>query len=454
MRIGFIIFCVLLIIRISSAQEVLNYKTFLTMVAENHPVARQAQFITQRGDWELTRGRGFLDPKLVSTYDTKDFKEKDYYDLWNSYLSIPTPLNFELKTGYERNSGVFLNRQNDVPNDGLFYAGISVPVGRGLFLSNQVFERNAGKFQSEQLKIQANVIMNNLLLDASMTYLAWHESIMKTKVYRNAVETSRVTFSGVRESFINGDRAAMDTTESLIQVQLLQNALDKSELDSTNQLLMMNNFLWTTQLTKEIYPDSILMVELGSLSKFESFTIQNHPELKNLTNKQAQLKNEKRFYAEQVKPQLDVNYNFLIENGYGKEFNTQDFKAGVSFYLPLFLRKERAKLQATKLKLSETEMKTKQKQQEVINKVRASYNKVFTTAQLLQRQLSITENYQTLLVGEHQKFANGESSIFYVNVRQNKLLQAEIKLIELQIQYQVYLIILYWNSGMIQGLLQ
>lgn len=435
-----------------SAQEILSHKGFLTLVAENHPVAKQAQLVSERGDWEVTGGRGFLDPKLVSSYETKDFKEKDYYGLWNSYLTIPTPLNFELKTGYERNSGEFLNAQNNVPSDGLYYAGISVPVGRGLFLSERVFERNAGKIQGRQLKIESQMILNNLLLDASISYWSWRQSIMKTEVYRNAANTARITYEGVRESFINGDRAAMDTTESLIQVQYLENSLRKAELDSANQLLMLNNFLWITSLNN-FNPDSILNGEIVTLSEYETFALANHPDLQAISNKQDRLKNEKRYYAEQVKPQLDVNYNFLLENGSGKEFNTQDYKAGVSFSLPLLLRKERSKLQITKLKQTETELKANQKQQEVLNKVRASYNKVITTGQLLSTQVDMTENYRRLLEGERQKFLNGESSIFYVNVRQNKYLEAQIKLIQYQIQYQMYLSNLMWSSGMIQNML-
>ncbi len=429
-------------------QEMLTHTEFLNLVVENHPVSAQANLVMDQAQWEATAGRGFLDPKLVSRYETKDFKEKDYYDLWNSYLKIPTPLNIDLKAGYERNSGTFLNPENNVPNDGLYYAGVSVPLGRGLFLNDNVYQRNLGKLHGEQLKIESSQIMNNLLLDASIVYWQWVETVRKVEVYRDAAELARIRFEAVKESVLNGDKPAIDTTESLIQLQSLRNALDKARLDSIGGALNLNNYTWMTELTPTI-PDSQGTIDLASLEEYETLALQNHPQLRSIDVKQDQLKNDKRYYAEQVKPELDVSYNFLLENGSKGEFNQQDYKAGISFSVPLLLRKERSKLKIAKIKMQSNDLKADQKRQEVLNKVRSFYNKVLTTQGLLAQQQQMTNNYERMLVGERQKFDNGESSIFLINSRQNKLLNAQLKLIDLEIQNQIYYQSLLWASASI-----
>ncbi len=46
------------------------------------------------------------------------------------------------------------------------------------------------------------------------------------------------------------------------------------------------------------------------------------------------------------------------------------------------------------------------------------------------------ENYKGLVYGEQRKFEEGESSLFLVNSRENKLIDAEVKLVELLGKYQ------------------
>jgi outer membrane protein TolC len=56
-------------------------------------------------------------------------------------------------------------------------------------------------------------------------------------------------------------------------------------------------------------------------------------------------------------------------------------------------------------------------------------------------------NYKILVNGEVEKFNNGESSLFLVNSRENKLLESESKLIELQYKYSKIRATLLWAAG-------
>jgi len=44
-------------------------------------------------------------------------------------------------------------------------------------------------------------------------------------------------------------------------------------------------------------------------------------------------------------------------------------------------------------------------------------------------------NYQRLLQGEEAKYGNGESSLFLINSRENKLIEAQQKVIELRFKF-------------------
>ncbi|MEQ9230624.1 MAG: TolC family protein, partial [Cyclobacteriaceae bacterium] len=287
-------------------------------------------------------------------------------------------------------------------------------------------------------------------------YWQWVATLRSAEVIRQGLSLAEERFLAVKQAVINGDKAAIDTVESLILVQKLRNDLSKQLMDSLNQTLSINNLLWNVAEGTVFIPNSITSFDLADLSTYEDFAIRAHPELRGIQNKGEQLDNDRKYYAEQIKPELDVNYNFLLQEGNpdNQNFAINNYKAGVSFSVPLFLRKERSKLQMSKIKISENDLKMDQKSREIINKVRMAYNQTVVTNDLVNQQRQVVNNYVRMLEGEQQKFNNGESSIFLLNSRQNKLLEAQLKLIDLEISYRIYLAKLLWQSGYFPNLVK
>jgi outer membrane protein TolC len=65
-------------------------------------------------------------------------------------------------------------------------------------------------------------------------------------------------------------------------------------------------------------------------------------------------------------------------------------------------------------------------------------------------QSNVLENYQTLLNVEIEKFRIGESSIFLLNSREQKLMETQLKLAKLQSKYQKLRRKLDWASGQLR----
>jgi outer membrane protein TolC len=70
---------------------------------------------------------------------------------------------------------------------------------------------------------------------------------------------------------------------------------------------------------------------------------------------------------------------------------------------------------------------------------------------MLQKQIVIAEdnlsNYMKLLRGEELRFGIGETSLFFVNSRENKVLDAKRKLAELRMKYFTSLQSIRWAMG-------
>lgn len=111
---------------------------------------------------------------------------------------------------------------------------------------------------------------------------------------------------------------------------------------------------------------------------------------------------------------------------------SENYKGGVNISLPLFLRKERGELKLAKYKLRDAEYEYSSATVSITNKILAIYNELDSYKEQNELVYDIVNNYRILLNGEERKFSLGESSLFLINSRENKLIDARLKQNELQ----------------------
>jgi outer membrane protein TolC len=109
-----------------------------------------------------------------------------------------------------------------------------------------------------------------------------------------------------------------------------------------------------------------------------------------------------------------------------------NFKAGVNFQLPLFLRKERGDLKLAKIKLQETQFENEVAKVTIKNQVSAVQQELSSFVTQTNFINGIVRDYTTLLNAEDRKFFMGESSLFLVNSRESKLIESKLKAIDIQ----------------------
>ena len=431
--------------------EVLTQSEFHSLVSEHHPIAKQARLITERGEMAIAKARGSFDPKIVSNFDTKTFDGADYFQLWDTYVNFPTILNFDIKAGYERNSGQYLNPENKVPSDGLYYAGVSVPLGRGLIHNQRNINLKKSELTRQNLQNEAGSVYNNLLLDATFTYWNWYEAYRYLRLVQRNLRLISERFEGIRQGVLNGENAAMDSVESKIQLQKWTNDLRKAQVDFQNAQLKMETFLWQIDLEiNSLKPDFILDPAIMSLQNSLDQAIKYNPDLRSLKIQALDLELNRKMNAEMLKPELNINYNIFLQNANSETTNpglANNYKAGFNFSFPILIRKERAKLQQVKIKMQETDLKIGQKSVELANKIDQLYAKAETLQAMVAQQEEMVLGYDMLLNGEKSKFDNGESSVFLVNNRENKKIEAEVKLIQLKADYGKTMSLLQWTTG-------
>ena len=418
---------------------VLNFEEYLQMVKTFHPVVRQARLKADLGDAELLKARGGFDPKIEANYDRKDFKDTRYFDLFNAAFKIPTWYGIELKAKFEQNEGFYLNPQNTVPDDGLFAAGISVPIGQGLFINERMAALKQAKAYQQQSLADQQLAVNKVLYDASVAYFDWISAYRELKLYNNFIENAQFRYDGILSSFEVGDKPAIDTLEADIQIQDRKLSLEQARLKFFKASQQLGTYLWAENNTPLVirergYPEDALFENSTIPAEFLSDTeITTHPKIRSLEYKVEILEFDRRLKANKLLPKLDLEYNFLSgDPDILRSFVNENYKVGVNFSIPLFLRKERGDLQKSKIKLQDAELELYSEQLNLQNKISALKEQFLSYQEQVLMINQLVENYEIMLNAEERKLQLGESSVFLVNTREKSLISARLKQISVQ----------------------
>lgn len=456
---GLYFLVILLSIGKTNAQVTFSYEDFKSLVLKNHPTVKQANLYLSDADAEIMQAKGAFDPKLTSNFDRKAFKGDEYYNRWINALKVPTWSGVDFKVGYEQNNGKKLLPEE---SSQLFVAGLSVPIGQGLVIDarrNTLKQANLAKniAQAERQKL-----INKTILYAAKSYWEWWFSYQQLQYIREGYELANQRFIATRERSRIGEQATIDSVEAKITLQDREVAMEQAKVDVQNARLALSNYLWDDkenplELPEDAFPP------LSAVRKVDETTLQSliaqaktqHPEIQKYDLKIQQLVIEEKFRKEMLKPTLNANVNFIADSfssksgvAYENSFSTNNHKLGFEFSMPLFLRKERGKLQQIRIKQQSTGFELTLARREIMNDVYSAYNDVKNYERQLKIQQDAAQNQSLLTKAEQRKFDIGESTLFLINTRESKLIDMKIKVESLKSKYEKALANLAYTAGL------
>lgn len=429
-----------------TTDTIMTLSEYLGYVKAFHPIVKQANLIVNESELKLLKSRGAFDPKIEVDYDRKKFKNTEYYDKLNATFKIPTWYGVEFKGNFEENEGAFLNPELTVPDEGLYSVGVSIDIARGLIMNERMTMLKQSKLFVKQAEMDRQLLVNDILFQASVTYFNWLRAFNEKRVFEDFVDNAALRFNGVKKSYEVGERAAIDTTEARIALNDRRLNLEKARINYIKATLDLSNYLWLEnnvpiELQDNIIPDTNTLLEIDavlSTTEFDmaSFDINTHPKMLSLDYKYEGLDIARRFAANNLLPRVNLEYNFLSETPEQiNSFNTANYKSGVNISMPLFLRKERADLKLAKLKMQDTEFEIEATKVTLKNKISAIDQELDSFVIQNDYNANIVTDYEKLLTAEERKFFLGESSIFLVNSRESKLIDAKLKAINLEYKF-------------------
>ncbi|MEM9895675.1 MAG: TolC family protein [Bacteroidota bacterium] len=420
----------------------LSLDDILKLTISYHPTVKQAELLALDAEANLRGARGNFDPKLGLDYDLKEFEEKEYFNLLSTTLKVPTNIGLDPKIEFNRNSGEFINDQNEIPADDDFRQlsiGVDLPIGRGLLYDerrNAIVQAEAFSQIAEAEQIKE---INKILFTVVKDYWTWFFAHRRQLLLSQAIALAKNLFDRTLLDYTFGESAVVDTLQAKINYQKRIVDYEQALLDFNLARLELSRHLWTKdelplEIVNTALPDSSTVfpfMQDEDLRSAIDFAMVNHPDLNKLEGKQQQISADIRLAKEFLKPQADLSYSFInapvnsdLETS-SLNFN-DNYKLGVNFSIPVFLRKERGKLQQFRLKLRDNELEQVQNQLLVKNRILGSFSETITFNELLVQYSGIANNFKLLLDAEIINLQNGETDLFKLNIQQDKYIESQL----------------------------
>lgn len=447
----FIFICSSLSLFGQNAPTEFSFNEFLGYVKKYHPLVKQADLKLNEAQANLMQARGAFDPKIEVDFSEKQFKDSEYYSILNSSFKIPTWYGIELKAGFDNAEGIYVNPENTLPNSGLTSLGISVPLGQGLFINQRMADIRKAKIARNLNVAERNLQAVEVIYEASVSYVNWKRSFDEVKLYENYLENALMRYNGVSKLIEEGDKPAIDSVEAGIAVKTRKLNLEEAKLKFTKAKLELSNYLWLEnniplELNDGLQPEDLLsksIKETLQINELGTIDLDNHPKIKALDAKIAMLKVDRKLKANALLPKLDLSYNYLSEPSYIDNYRFEDYKIGVNFAFPIFLRKERGSLKLADLKIQDSEFGLQFERKNLENKLKAQQQEIVSLEKQQDYNDKLVKDFTTLLNAEDRLFEMGESSLFIINSRENSLVSSQLNEIALENRYLSAIIGLY-----------
>lgn len=434
----------------SQGKKVLTFNVFKETLRKHHPVIQQADIILQNAQQEVRIARAPFDPKLSYQRSQKTYTGLEYYDYQNVGISMPTWLGVDFEAGYQKNAGQYVN--DEITLGDSYYVGGSLSLTQGLYMNERRATLQKAKLLRTASKQERRKVLNDLYFDAYQSYFKWLKEYLKYKTYSEIFDLNKNRYVLVTNSWRLGKAPAIDTIEAQSQLQQFELLRNKSFINLREEGIKLSKHIWDSTVYSEIIqsiyiPDSLALSQLDFNEERQTKWLAqatSHPELILNNIKQDIFRINQKQNIQELLPDVGISAYALqsnVNNIISDVNNNNRF--GINVSVPLRLSKGRGSYQLNRNKLLGTQLKFDFTKRKIENQILFQLNEINITKSQLTLYDDYLLNIKKLYDAENIKYRLGSSTIFLINSRENKYLDAKIKRLENTIAYQQSILQLY-----------
>ncbi len=425
----------------------------LRQVEANHPKLTGANIGRLTAESKLLEKRGAFDPVITTStdflrYNSTSTPGKPSLAFQNQgSVEWTTRSGMKFFAGSRLNLGRVKSPLSSTGNTGEYFAGVAMPLLRDRNINAKSIGERQASIDINRAETEIASVRLELFLNAATGYWEWAAANRKLEVNRRIFDISAERAKQVGGRVSKGDLPPIDSTEAAMEVNRRMGNVVKSEQELQKTEIKLGLYLWTPDGQPDYVPLPNRSPEnIPIPNRLTDFIVQegikralsSRPELQDLELMNTQFQLEQKLLENSRKPRVDL---YLAPgqdtgpNGIGTTF-----KFGATLEIPVRNRTADGKLANARLKsekiLLEQSIERRRIEAEIRNAAQSA-NAAHDRYLLAREELVLAKRLEE---GERIRFAAGDSTLFLVNQRERAAVESEIKLIEIQAEYEISII--------------
>ncbi|WCL49600.1 TolC family protein [Leptospira sp. GIMC2001] len=418
--------------------NVLSLEKILQGVERSYPLILAAERLLTVAEYEYLAAQGAFD---LSFESIGSVSPTGYYQNATSdnVFRKPTPLaGTSFFGGYRLGRGNFpAYYGNRATNElGEFRAGAIVPLMRNREIDKNRAELKKADVDRTLAELSIQKLKLEVIRESTKRYWKWVASGQEYKVNENLLKIAQERVSQVSDRVKLGDLPAIENTENdraILQRESLlissRRELQKAAIDLSLFLREPNGkmILPTEDQLPANFPRHVNLDEIPSDNLIKD-AWKKRPEIQEYQAKREKVAIDRQFEQNNLKPQVDLVVSASQDIGAGSPTRSRpELEATLVMNFPLQTRRQRGKIGAAEAKIAQIDQEEKfardkitTEVQDALSEVSASYERV----EVAKKELVLAKKLQGL---EQDRFALGDSTLLFVNIREQTAAEAAIR---------------------------
>ena len=423
----------LLVLVLTSWARATELAAVLAQAQQRMPLILEAQEKARAAGANLESAEGAFDHKLkIKTLN--QFEDKYDNQLWDARLERQTPFSgVKFFLGQRQGTGTYpsYDGKYQTSSIGELFAGVDVPLLRDRAMDQPRLERERARQQATQAKIEVQQKTLEVLLKTGQSYWKWVVSGQKLRIVKSWTDMAIQ-----RQEMLEKKVAAGDTSA----IKLVDNRRSLSKRRA--------------ELVKASREFELATQELALYTGAESYALDDVPASFNLSTDrthvppstvaaqlppfriiqaQRELLSQERKFADALRlPELRLGLEGARDLGVlpASQSDPDQLRASLRIEIPLENRKAEGKVDEVRAKLNALTKREEWLQREWRNRLDQNRVSLETTRAQLELQELEVADAERMAKAELKRLQQGDSDVFFVNVREQDEADARLRLLE------------------------
>ena len=394
--------------------------------------------------------KGFFDIRIKNQYQDKT---RGFYDGKLNNFSIEKNNGFmgsKIYGGYRRSSGDFASYDGDnyTNNEGEYRIGGSISLLRDRSIDNARLNFFNSQLDLKESQVQLKKIKQEIARDATKSYWSWVVAGYIFQAYEELYNLAKKRDDQLKILNQKGDIAKIIVTENyrniLTRQSLMQEAKNNFDNSAIN-LSMYHRNLDGEPLIASIneLPKIDFNLEknfINNLDKDIQHALESRPELQ-ILQIQIQQENNNLSQAKNLyQPRLDLSFEASKDEGKGPSSRSQsNNNLKIDFELPIQQNIAKGKILSTSSKIKAFQYEQQFYRDKIRNEILQLNNSLNNVLKIYHNYLEEVKLSRTLEKAEKERFDNGHSNFFLINLREQEVTSARINKLITLLKYQSFI---------------